>query len=160
MKKYSAAEAEFRKVIEIDPQNAGALNYLGYMLADRGERLDEARELIGKALEIDPDNGAYLDSMGWVDFRLNNLDEAVRNLRLSIEKINGDATVFDHLGDVYLKQGKVKDAIAQWQLSLTEWEKSSKSEVDPEEVAKVTRKLEGARVRLARESSGGEAKQQ
>ncbi len=160
MKKYSASEAEFRKVIEIEPQNAGALNYLGYMLADRGERLDEARDLIRKALEIDPDNGAYLDSLGWVNFRLNNLDEAERNLRQSIEKINGDATVYDHLGDVYLKQGKVKDAIAQWQLSLTEWEKSSKAELDTEEVAKVTRKLEGARVRLARESSGGQAKQQ
>jgi tetratricopeptide (TPR) repeat protein len=160
MKKFSAAEAEFRKVIEMDPQNAGALNYLGYMLADRGERLDEARDLIRKALEIDPDNGAYLDSMGWVNFRLNNLDEAERNLRQSIEKINGDATVYDHLGDVYLKQGKVKDAIAQWQLSLTEWDRSSKSEFDTEEVAKVTKKLEGARVRLARESSGGQAKQQ
>jgi tetratricopeptide (TPR) repeat protein len=159
-KKYGPAEAEFRKVLEINPQNDGALNYLGYMLADRGERLEEARDLIRKALEIQPDNGAYLDSMGWVNFRLNKLDEAERNLRESIEKINGDATVYDHLGDVYLKQGKIKDAIAQWQLSLTEWDKSSKAEVDSDEVAKVTKKLEGARVRLARESSGGSSKQQ
>ena len=159
-KKYSAAEAEFRKVIESNPQNAGALNYLGYMFADRGERLDEARDLIRKALEIEPDNGAYLDSMGWVNFRLNKLDEAERNLRESIEKINGDPTVYDHLGDVYLKQGKIKEAIAQWQLSLAEWEKSAKSEVDTEEVAKVTKKLEGARVRLARESSGNGPKRQ
>jgi tetratricopeptide (TPR) repeat protein len=159
-KKFSAAEAEFRKVIESNPQNAGALNYLGYMFADRGERLEEARDLIRKALEIEPDNGAYLDSMGWVNFRLNKLDEAERNLRESIEKINGDPTVYDHLGDVYLKQGKVKEAISQWQLSLAEWEKSSKSEVDTEEVAKVTKKLEGARVRLARESSGNVPKRQ
>ena len=66
--------------------------------------------------------------------------------------INGDPTVYDHLGDVYLKQGKIKDAIAQWQLSLKEWEKSTQSEVDSSEVAKVTKKLESARVRLARES--------
>ena len=152
MKKYAAAEVEFRKVIEINPKSSAALNYLGYMLADRGERLEEAREMIRKALEIEPNNGAYLDSMGWVDFRLNKLDEAEQNLRRSIEVINGDPTVYDHLGDVYLKQGKIKDAIAQWQLSLKEWEKSTQSEMDPSEVAKVTKKLESARVRLARES--------
>jgi tetratricopeptide (TPR) repeat protein len=158
-KKYSAAEAEFRKVIESNPQSANALNYLGYMLADRDVRLEEAQELIRKALEIDPQNGAYLDSLGWVYFRLNKLDEAERNLRQSIERMAGDPTVYDHLGDVYLKQGKVKDAIAQWQLSLKEWEKTPQSELDPTEVAKVTKKLENARVRLARESSGGTDRQ-
>lgn len=159
-KKYGAAEAEFRKVIEINPQNASALNYLGYMFADRGERLEEARDLIRKALDLEPDNGAYLDSLGWVNFRLNKLDEAEQNLRQSIEKINGDPTVYDHLGDVYLKEGKVKDAIAQWQMSLAEWGKSAKTDVDSEEVAKVTKKLEGARVRLARETPGSGSKQQ
>ena len=151
-KKYSQAEAEFRKVIELNPKSSSALNYLGYMLADRGERLEEARDMIRKALEIEPDNGAYLDSLGWVYFRLNRLDEAEQHLRRSIEVINGDPTVYDHLGDVYLKEGKIKDAIAQWQLSLKEWEKSTQSEVDSTEVAKVTKKLESARVRLARES--------
>ena len=124
------------------------------MLADRNTRLEEARDLIRKALDIEPDNGAYLDSLGWVNYRLNKLDEAEVNLRQSIERIHGDPTVYDHLGDVYLKQGKVKDAIAQWQLSIKEWERTPQSELDPEEVAKVTKKLEGARVRLARESSG------
>jgi tetratricopeptide (TPR) repeat protein len=157
-KKYPAAEAEFRKVIESNPKSAGALNYLGYMLADRGIRLDEAADLIRKAVELDPQNGAYLDSLGWVNYRLNKLDEAERNLRESIERIAGDPTVYDHLGDVYLKQGKVKDAIAQWQLSLKEWEKSPQSEQDSTEVAKVTKKLEGARVRLARESPGANDK--
>jgi predicted negative regulator of RcsB-dependent stress response len=84
------------------------------------------------------------------------LDEAEQNLRRSIERINGDPTVYDHLGDVYLKQGKVKDAIAQWQQSLKEWEKTPQSEADPAEIAKVTKKLEGARVRLARESGSPE----
>ena len=128
------------------------------MLADRNVRLDEASEMIRKALDIDPDNGAYLDSLGWVNYRMNRLDEAEQNLRRSIERVNGDPTVHDHLGDVYLKQGKVKDAIAQWQLSLKEWEKTPQAEADPEEVAKVTRKLEGARVRLARETSGAQEK--
>jgi tetratricopeptide (TPR) repeat protein len=151
MKNYAASEAEFRKVLEVNPQNSGALNYLGYMLADRNMRLEEARDMIRKALDLEPDNGAYLDSLGWVNFRLGKLDEAEQNLRQSIERINGDPTVYDHLGDVYLKQGKVKEAIGQWQLSMKEWEKTPQSELDPEEVAKVSRKLEGARVRLAKE---------
>ena len=62
----------------------------------------------------------------WVYFRLNRLEEAEHNLRQSIEKINGDPTVYDHLGDVYLKEGKIKEAIAQWQLSLKEWQKHSR----------------------------------
>jgi len=66
MKKYDAAEAEFRKALAIDPDSASVLNYLGYMLADRDVRLDEAHKMIARALELDPGNGAYLDSMGWV----------------------------------------------------------------------------------------------
>ena len=119
------------------------------MLADRGVRLDEAADLIHKAVDLDPENGAYLDSLGWVNFRLNKLDEAERNLRESIERTAGDPTVYDHLGDVYLKQGKVKEAVSQWELSLQEWGKSPQSEQDPVEVAKVTKKLESAKVRLA-----------
>lgn len=152
MKKYDQAEAEFRKVIEGNPRAAGALNYLGYMLADRDIRLEEARGLIVKALEIDPDNGAYLDSLGWVCYRLNRLEEAEGHLRRALEKTPGDPTVHDHLGDVYVKQGKLKEAIAQWQHSLREWESSSKADVDSTEVAKVAKKLESARVRLAREN--------
>ena len=63
MKKYDLAEAEFRKALQLNAQDPNALNYLGYMLADRGVRLDEAHELIQKALDLDPQNGAYLDSM-------------------------------------------------------------------------------------------------
>src|ERR1039457_1974119 len=76
MKKYEGAEAEFRKVLELDADNAGAMNYLGYMLADRAVRLDEACQLIKKALDLDPQNGAYLDSLGWVYYRQGKLNEA------------------------------------------------------------------------------------
>ena len=155
-KKYAPAEAQFRKVIESNPRSANALNYLGYMFADRGVHLEEADGMIRKALEIDPHNGAYLDSLGWVNYRMNKLDEAERNLREAID-VMADPTVYDHLGDVYLKEGKVKDAIAQWQLSLKEWEKPQ-SDADPAEVAKVTKKLESARVRQAKESSSGSEK--
>ncbi len=149
MKNFEGAEAEFRKVLAVDPNNAGALNYLGYMLADRDVRLDEARKMITRALEIDPDNGAYLDSLGWVLYRQNHLEQAEENLRKALDRIGEDPTVHDHLGDVYLKEGKVKEAITQWQTSLTEWEKTPPADADPQDVAKVTKKLESARVRVA-----------
>lgn len=157
-KKYDAAEAEFRKVLELDPENSSALNYLGYMLADRNVRLEEALRAISKAVELDPNNGAYLDSLGWVYYRLNKLDEAESYLRKALERVSRDPTVRDHLGDVFAKKGMLKEAIAQWEVALKEWETSAPTEKDPGEVAKITKKLEGARVRLAKESSGSVAK--
>jgi tetratricopeptide (TPR) repeat protein len=151
-KMLSESEAEFRKLLAINPNNSSVLNYLGYMLADRGDRLPEALEMITKALQLEPNNGAYLDSLGWAYFRMNRLAEAEDNLKRSLQRISRDPTVHDHLGDVYFKEGKIKEAIAQWQSSLKEWESSAPSEVEPDEVAKVQKKLEGAKVRLAKES--------
>jgi Cytochrome c biogenesis factor len=159
MKNYDAAEAEFRRVLAMDANNSSALNYLGYMLADRNVKLQEAQQFISKALESDPNNGAYLDSLGWVYYRMDRLPEAETALRRAMERYSKDPTVHDHLGDVLFKQGKLKEAIAQWQSSLKEWENTSASESDPAEVAKIQRKLENARVRLAKESSGSSPKQ-
>jgi tetratricopeptide (TPR) repeat protein len=153
MKRYEEAEQQFRRVLEMNPKNASALNYLGYMLADRGVRLEEAHQLISKALELDPDNAAYLDSLGWVYYRMGKLDEAERYLLRAIERYARDAVVHDHLGDVYAQQGRLKDAIAQWQISLREWNTAPPADQDPAEIAKVQRKLESAKVRLAKESS-------
>lgn len=152
-KKYDEAEAAFRKVLEINPDNASALNYLGYMFADRGVRLQEALQLISKAVEREPGNGAYLDSLGWVYYRLSRYPEAETNLKLALDKMSGDPTVHDHLGDVYLHQGKVKEAIAQWEMALKNWDASAPAEQEPAEIAKVQKKLESARVRLAKENS-------
>lgn len=151
-KKYDAAEAAFRKVIELDPDNAGAMNYLGYMLADRNTRLDEAEKLIAKALELDPDNGAYLDSLGWVYYREGKLDQAEGMLVRALDRIGQDPTVHDHLGDVYFKLGKTRDAINQWQASVKGFQSAAAADRDPEEMAKVNRKLDAARVRLAQET--------
>jgi len=150
MKQYDQSEAAFRKVLVINPDNAEALNYLGYMLADRNVRLEEAQKLIQKALDQVPNNGAFLDSLGWVYFRQGKLTEAQDMLVQAIERIGDDPTVHDHLGDVYFKLGKTKDAVAQWQASLQQYRKSP-DEADPDDVAKVTRKLEDARVKLAKE---------
>jgi tetratricopeptide (TPR) repeat protein len=151
MKKYEASEVEFRKAIDLNPKNAGALNYLGYMLADRNERLDEAYGLIKKALEVDPDNGAYLDSLAWVYFRQGKLSEAEDLLKRALIRMK-DPTVHDHLGDVYSKLGKTKEAIAQWQASLREFQRGFEVDNDPEEVSKVNKKLDDAQARLARET--------
>ena len=134
-------------------QVAEASNYLGYMWVDRNLNLDEAGSMIKKALEIEPDNGAYLDSLGWVYYQQGKLNDAEAPLLRAIEKIGDDPTVHDHLADVYLKMGKTKDAIAQWQMALKRYQGGAASELDPEDVAKINKKLENARVRLAKETN-------
>ena len=151
MKKIDASETEFRKILQADPENAQALNYLGYILADRGVRLNEALQMITKAVEQDPGNGAYLDSLGWVYYKLGRLPEAEENIRKALETQPRDATVRDHLGDVLLKESKVREAMAQWEISLKEWNLSSPADLEPDTVAKVKTKLDVAKVRLAQE---------
>ena len=94
------AESAARDVLKHEPDNAAALNFLGYLLADHNRRLEEAEELIRRAVEQEPDNGAFLDSFGWVYYRLGRLQEA----RLKLERaalLSGDSVVHEHLGDVY-----------------------------------------------------------
>ena len=150
-KKYEQAEEMFRKVLVSDPQNATALNYLGYMLADRGTKLDEALNFIKKAVDLEPANGAYLDSLGWAYFRLGKYELAEDNLIKASQRIGTDPTVQDHLGDLYQKTGRLKLAAAHWERALAEWNKTVAAEVDPAEVAKVQRKLESAKMKLAKE---------
>jgi tetratricopeptide (TPR) repeat protein len=152
-KMYDKAEAEFRKALAIDAQNAGVLNYLGYMLADQGMRLPEAMKLIRQAVELEPQNGAYLDSLGWVCFKSGLYAEAEENLHKANERMNSDPTVHDHLGEVYEKTGRLKLAVAQWERSMTEYAHSLAADADPEDVQKVQRKLENARVKLAKLSA-------
>jgi tetratricopeptide (TPR) repeat protein len=111
-KRHADAEAAFRQVIARDPQHAPALNYLGYMLADRGERLDESIDLVRRALVIDPDNGSYLDSLGWAYYKSNKLDLAVDNLKKAADQLGRNSVIQDHYGDVLFKLGRYDDAIA------------------------------------------------
>ena len=150
-KKYDASEEAFRKVLAIDPEHHGAMNYLGYMLADRNIRLDEAYKLIQKAVDLDPENGAYLDSLGWVFFRQGKLTEAERILTKAVDLTGQDPTVHEHLGDVYDKLGKTKEAITQWTASVKAFKEQPPAEADPEELSKVNGKLDAARVKLAKE---------
>ena len=153
-KKYDQAEETFRKVLATDPQNAAALNYLGYMLADRGEKLDEALIMIKKAVEMEPANGAYLDSLGWAYFKLGKYDQAEDNLTKASQHMGMDPTVQEHLGDLYQKSGRLKLAAAHWERAVDEWNKTVAPEVDTEALAKVQKKLESAKIKLAKEDSG------
>jgi tetratricopeptide (TPR) repeat protein len=152
-KKYDAAESAFKKVLAHDPRNAVALNYLGYMLADRGTHLEEALGYVKKAVELDPQNGAYLDSLGWAYYKLGNFELAEENLRKASERMGNDATVQDHLGDLYQRTGRLKLAAAHWQRAIEEWNKTVPGDVDEEDVSKVAKKLEAARVKLAQQSA-------
>jgi tetratricopeptide (TPR) repeat protein len=151
-KKVEPAEAEFRKVLASNPEDAGALNYLGYMLVDHKLRVEEATQMIKKALEGDPENGAYLDSLGWAYYQMGKLEEAEGLLTRALDRIGEDPTVHDHLGDVYFKLGKIKEAITQWQASLKDFRSPAGIDSEPEDVAKVTSKLDAARVKFAKES--------
>jgi tetratricopeptide (TPR) repeat protein len=152
-KKYDQAEELFRKVLASNPQNAVTLNYLGYMLADRNVKLDEALSLIKKAMELEPASGAYLDSLGWAYYRMGKYDLAEDSLLKASQKIGTDPTVQDHLGDLYQKTGRLKLAAAHWERALNEWNKTIAAEVDQDDVAKVQKKLESAKVKLAKDDS-------
>lgn len=150
-KKIDLSEAEFRKILAVNPNSASALNYLGYMWADRNVKLTEAYEMIKKAVDQEPNNGAFLDSLGWVYFRMGKLPEAEEQLKKAIERSGKDPTVNDHLGDVYAKMGNWKSAAQQWETSLKLYHQGAAGEHEAAEVAKVQKKLDGAKVRLAKE---------
>ncbi len=101
------------------------LNYYGYMLADRGVRLDEATAMIQQAVAQEPTNGAYLDSLGWAYYKQNKLTEAEENLRKAVRtRQMHDPTILGHLGDVYAKMGQTDRAAGIWERALAEWQKA------------------------------------
>jgi len=112
------ARQELRRAIKLDPNYADALNYLGYMDAEDGTNLDEARALIERALALDPDNGAYVDSLGWAYYQLGDLEEAIRLLERAAQLLDTDPIIFDHLGDVHFKRGDIENAKAAWEKAL------------------------------------------
>lgn len=117
---YEESEKYFRRCLEMQPDFSEAMNYLGYMWAERGVNLTEARQLIEKAVALEPKNAAYLDSLGWVLYKLNRFPDALGWLQKAIEHSQEpDATLYDHLGDVYVKMDKVPEAREAWRKSLS-----------------------------------------
>ncbi|HTY08895.1 MAG TPA: tetratricopeptide repeat protein [Candidatus Edwardsbacteria bacterium] len=115
---FDRAVELFTRLLQLDPKHASALNYLGYMYADRGVKLDEAAALVKRALELEPDNAYFLDSMGWVYYRFGDYGAALPPIERAVKMMPGDATLRDHLGDVYRAQGSRDRAVEQWTKAL------------------------------------------
>jgi len=152
-KHYEQAEQFFREILTLDPDNTPTLNYMGYMLADKGNRLTEALKMIRRAVELEPLDGAYLDSLGWCYYRLGQYELSEESLLHALERDHADPTIHDHLGDLYEKTGRIRLAAAQWEAALTQFAKTAAVDIEPGDVARVQRKLENARTRLARQES-------
>jgi tetratricopeptide (TPR) repeat protein len=152
-KKYELAEEQFKKVLAVNPLNAAAANYLGYMLADRGVRLEESVKYIQKALGLEPNNGAYLDSLGWAYFKMKRLDLAESHLEKAARQISSDPTVQEHLGHLYLQMGKERQAQEAWERALKEWPTAVSSDFDAEQAAKLQKQLDELKLHLAKEKS-------
>ncbi len=135
-KQWDKAVTDFKKVLEINPDSADALNYLGYTWVDRNENLNEAFEMIRKAVKLEPRSGAIVDSLGWAHYKLGQYSEAREHLERAVELSPSSATIIDHLGDVYWKLGRFREAGYQWERAL---------EFDPtdEEKLRIDAKLEG-----------------
>ncbi|WP_386680121.1 tetratricopeptide repeat protein [Loktanella sp. R86503] len=111
---WDQAEADFRAALAINPDQAQVLNYLGYSLVERGEKLDEALEMIERAVADEPESGAIVDSLGWVYFQLGRYDEAIAPLERAAVLEATDPIVNDHLGDAYWAVGREREARFQW----------------------------------------------
>ena len=159
-KKFDQAEQEFRKVLDVNPNNASVLNYYGYMLADRGVRLDEATSMIQRAVTQEPSNGAYLDSLGWAYYKQNKLTEAEENLRKAVDRQSHDPTILGHLGDVYAKLGQQERAASYWERALTEWQKAVPADYEPEKVNELDAQLRNLKRRTAQKTTPDSVKPQ
>lgn len=122
---------KFKEALNLSPDYADALNSLGYVYAEEGKNLSEAEALIKRALAHEPNNGAYIDSLGWVYFKMSDVDKAIEHLEKASRALS-DSVIYDHLGDAYFKKGLTDKAKSAWERSL---------ELDPKQ-EKVREKLE------------------
>jgi tetratricopeptide (TPR) repeat protein len=159
-KKFDLAEQQFRRVLDASPNNAAVLNYYGYMLANRGIRLDEATSLIQQAVQQDPNNGAYLDSLGWAYYKQNKLTEAEQYLQKAVDREGHDPTILSHLADVYIKLGQNERAAELLERSLAEWQKATPADYEADKVSEIDAQLKTLKKRLAQKSSPDSVKPQ
>lgn len=136
---WVGAAADFEQALAVNPGQAQVLNYYGYSLVERRERLDEALEMIELAVENRVDSGFITDSLGWVLYRLGRYDEAVEPMERAVKLEPLDPVINDHLGDVYWKVGRTREAEFQWSRALSFVPEPNDSEADPD---RIRRKLE------------------
>jgi tetratricopeptide (TPR) repeat protein len=116
--RFAESIREMETVLETDPENAEALNFIGYTYADREIYLGKAEQFIKKALSLKPGNGYMIDSLGWVYFKQNRTDLAIKYLKEALEILPNDATIAEHLGDAYTKAGMIQKAIETYRHAL------------------------------------------
>jgi tetratricopeptide (TPR) repeat protein len=133
------AERILGRAVEVNPKNAMALNYLGYMLADSGRRLGDSLAYVERALALEPDNPAYLDSLGWALFKLARYAPAEEKLRAALRYDGSDPAIREHLGDLLIATGRTEEAVKAWQAAL---------ECGHEEPNRVLEKMERARAQM------------
>ncbi len=140
LKQWTQAEADFRRALDLNPDQPQVLNYLGYSLVEKRIKLDEALDMIERAVAAQPNSGFIVDSLGWVLFRLGRYDEAVVHMEKAVELMPVDPVVTDHLGDVYWAVGRNREAEFQWKRALSFIDPNdADSEADPD---RIRRKLE------------------
>ncbi|MEO1550523.1 MAG: tetratricopeptide repeat protein, partial [Pseudomonadota bacterium] len=145
--RWDQAEADFRKALEIEPDQPLVLNYLGYSLVELRRNFDEALGMIETAVEQRPEDGYITDSLGWVLYRIGKFEEAVAPMERAVELAPIDPIINDHLGDVYWMVGRTLEAEFQWRRALS-------FEPEPEDAQRIRRKLEvGLDVVLAEEEA-------
>jgi Flp pilus assembly protein TadD len=154
LKKLPEAEADLQKSLQLSPDQALTLNYLGYTWIDHGRNLRQGLAMIEKAVRLKPDDGYIVDSLGWAYYRLGNFKEAVKHLERAVELRPEDATLNDHLGDVYWRVGREREARFQWEQALT-------LQPEPADAEKIKRKLENglSAVTNTRQAKRGKGKQ-
>jgi len=136
---WDRAEADFSRALELNPDQPQVLNYLGYSLLERGERLQEALDLIEQAAAQAPNSGYIIDSLGWGLYRLGRYREAVEPMERAVELMPVDPVLNDHLGDVLWAVGRKLEARFQWQRALSFVDNDQSGEVEPD---RIRRKLE------------------
>jgi tetratricopeptide (TPR) repeat protein len=129
-----------RAVLDLNPQNASALNYIGYSYAESGEHLDEAKEMIEKALVLRPGDGYITDSLGWVYFKKGDLDKSFEYLMKADRLSPNEPTILNHLGEVYLRRGDTIKALEYFERAYDIG--SKKPEPDEEEMEGIKEKIE------------------
>ena len=157
-KRFDAADDDYKKALALDPNNSTALNNYGYLLAERGVRLNDALSMVQKAVKLDPENYANLDSLGWAYFKLGQYALAENNLLKASQHTQQDPTVHEHLGDLYEKTDRLKQAASQWEESLKLFAKTDPGDAEPGEGQRLQKKLDSARVKLAKEAPPAGAK--
>ena len=134
LKQWEKAEENFKQSLELSPDQADVLNYLGYSWIDMGINLEEGMDMIRKAVDLKPQSGFIVDSLGWAYYRLGQYEDAVRELERAVEIMPGDPVINDHLGDAYWKTGRKLEATFQWNHALD-------NDPEPEDKVKIQRKL-------------------